>query len=250
MKKVLSWIVNHLRLVIAVTVSAVTLIVVGSVMLNSYISYKNYEAQCNADDLEARAKVEPAPKGVDINDKYASFGNDGNVKSSKGYSKKLTALATDLIIEQPTSTKDEDKVEVVGEGGDAYVPCLKTDGSVYMTFLVPDQNTNADIIFRLSSPYSKTEDDETIYGVKDLFSYVNFKVNDIVMDGEVDLMNSGEDQDWHLLVMKNFALAEGEYKVEISPIAGKGEFMPDIRSISVLTNKVQTSLVEPQAAEV
>ena len=244
MKKVLSWIVNHLRLVITLSVVAVTLVVVGSVMLSSYISYKNYETQYNADDLEARSKVEPAPKGVDINDKYASFDGNGNVKSSKGYSKKLTAIATDLTIEQPQNTKEADIVTAVGEGGDAYVPCLKTDGSVYMTFEVSGQSTNADIIFRLSSSYSKTEDGETTYGIKDLFSYINFKINGIVMDGDVDLPNSSEDQEWHLLVMKNFALAEGQYKVEISPIADKGEYMPDIRSISVLTNKVQASLVE------
>ena len=248
MKKFVSWILSHLRLVIALSVVTVTLVVVCSVMLHSYVSYKSYEAQVNADDLEARSKVEPAPKGVDINDKYVSFDNNGNAKSSKGYSKKLTAIAADLKITQPTNTKAEDIVTAVGEGGDAYVPCLKTDGGVAMAFSIADRPTNADIVFRVSSPYSKTENGETTYGVKDLFSYVNFKVNDIPMDGEVDLLNDGEEQQWHLIVMKNFALAEGEYKVEVSPIAGKGEYMPDIRSITVLTNKVQAELVDLESA--
>lgn len=243
MKKLLNWVLAHLRLVIVLSVVTVTLVVVGSVMLSSYVSYKNYEAQYNADDLEARSKVEPAPKGVDIIDNYATFDGNGNIKSSKGYSKKLTATAADLTITQAASTKTEDLVDVEGQGGDAYVPCLKTDGGVSMTFAVPDRSTNADLVFRISSSYAKVEDETTTYGVKDLFSYINFKVNDIVMDGEVDLLNDSEDQQWHLLVMKNFALAEGEYKVEISPIAGKGAYMPDIRSISVLTNKVQASLV-------
>jgi hypothetical protein len=249
MKKLLDWLVNHLRLVVTLSVVAITLVVTGSIMLASYLSYKDYERQYDADDLEARAKVEPAPKGVDIIDNYASFNADGYVKSSKGYGKKLTAVAEDLTITQPSNIKESEIVEVEDIGGDAYIPCLKTDGSVAMAFEIEGQNTNADLLFRISSPYSKEEGDETIYGVKDLFSYINFKVNGIVIDGEVDLLNDSEDQQWHLLVMKNFALAEGKYVVEVSPITGKGEYMPDIRSISVLTNKVQASLVDVEDAE-
>ena len=240
MKKFGLWILNHIRLILALTVVTVTLVVAGSVMLSSYLSYKKYEAQYYADDLAARSKVEPAPKGVEINDKFVSFNRDGFATSSKSSCKrKVTAIAEDLVAKKGNTT-----VKPTGEGGESYIPCLNDNGSIGMKFEIVGEASFVDLAFRINSPYHTKVDGEDVYGVKDLFSYINFKINGIVMDGDVDLTNDDDLPDWHLLVMRRFALAEGEYTVEIAPIAGKGAFMPDVRSITVFSNAQANIVIE------
>ena len=70
MKKVLTWILNHLGIILGVIVFAVTFAVIGSVMLNSKKAYDAYEKQFNQTDLEVRSVSAAQPKLIEINDSF------------------------------------------------------------------------------------------------------------------------------------------------------------------------------------
>ena len=70
----------------------------------------------------------------------------------------------------------------------------------------------------------------------DLLSLMNIKVNDSLIEESglvVDRDGDGE-AEWHHLIMSDFALPEGEFKLEIAPIAKKT--MPDIQKITFYTS--------------
>ena len=68
----MKWVFRHFRGLLAILMFGVTAIVVGVVMLSSYTSYKAYEKQYYANDLEVRSATAAAPKTIEINDKYKS----------------------------------------------------------------------------------------------------------------------------------------------------------------------------------
>ena len=55
MKKVLTWILNHLGIILGVIVFAITFAVIGSVMLNSKKAYDAYEKEFNQTDLTSKS---------------------------------------------------------------------------------------------------------------------------------------------------------------------------------------------------
>ena len=70
----------------------------------------------------------------------------------------------------------------------------------------------------------------------DLLSLMNIKVNDSLIEESglvVDRDGDGE-AEWHHLIMSDFALPAGEFKLEIAPIAKKT--MPDIQKITFYTS--------------
>jgi len=147
MKKVLDWILNHLKIVAAILTFSVTLVVVGLVMLNSYNSYKDYEARYNANDLEARSLVAAAPKSIEINDSFKS------------------SLKNTLDVKNDQLTKEEGKLSITLD--------------LAKTSLV-------DIDFVIYSIY-EPEDPEAFYGMEDLLGTVNFIVNGEKMEEDISL---------------------------------------------------------------
>ena len=72
MKKALTWILNHLGIILGVVVFAVTFAVIGSVMLNSKKSYEAYEKQFIETDLEIRSLSGAQPTSIEFIDDFKS----------------------------------------------------------------------------------------------------------------------------------------------------------------------------------
>ena len=68
----MKWILNHLKIVLAILTFGITAIIVTVVMVSSYTSYKNYEKTYYKNDLEMRSLNPAAPKVVEINDNFKS----------------------------------------------------------------------------------------------------------------------------------------------------------------------------------
>lgn len=72
MKKFLNWVLNHLKTVLAIVTFTTTIVVIGVVMLDSYNSYKAYEAEYYESDLVTRSEFPPAPKGIFLDNGFSS----------------------------------------------------------------------------------------------------------------------------------------------------------------------------------
>ena len=221
----IKWILNHLKIVVAAVAVVVMLVVCGLVMLNSYNSFKVADDKYNENDLLVRSTVEAAPKKVAIDDKFASYKDDGAIKSTKSTLKnKLSAFADQLAT-------DTD-VELEGEGKlGTYIP--NTVGSVSLNLKI-SKTSFVDIDFVISSGYANQDKFDT----EDILSQVNFKVNNNTIEGgNIILKNESEGAaEFHHLVMTGFAIAEGDLKISINAISGKTAYMPLVRNISVFAN--------------
>lgn len=222
------WILNHLKLIVALLAFTITLVTLGTIMLSSYISYKNYEKDYYQKDLNARAAAAAAPTSIDVIDDYVTYNDNGSVKkSSSTFKNNVTAWANKLTPSKTTKVV-EGKTVV-----DSYLPALSSGGKVTVTFKLA-KKAFVDIDFVVSSNYQ--EEDKYVTTAK-LLNNVNFKVNTQLMDENIDLENKiGTAKEWHHIVMSNFALPAGKINIEISSIAGKEAFMPDIRNITVFAS--------------
>ena len=224
MKKVLTWIINHLRIVIG-AIAVVALVIVGvSVMVVSYNKYLAEDKKFNENDLLVRSAVEAAPKNININDKFASYKNDGSLKSTKSKLKNSkTAWADEL--------KTDAEVTLQGQGKTGtYIPNFA--GTVSLDLTVSEL-TFVDIDFVISSSYVS----DTTYDTKELLDQVNFKVNNAAIEGkDITLANETGEVEFHHLVMKGFAIAAGDLKISISTTSAKANYMPAVRNISVFAN--------------
>ena len=71
---------------------------------------------------------------------------------------------------------------------------------------------------------------------EDLLSLMNIKVNDsLVEESGLAVNKESEGEEWHNLVMRNFALPEGDLKFVISPISNKVA-LPGIQKITFYTS--------------
>ena len=213
----MKWIINHLKMLLAIVTFSVTAIIIGVVMLTSYTSYKSYEKDYYVKDLETRSMVLPAPKYIEFNDQFKSK-----------YSTTLVAYAEDLTVSKDVKPVGANKEE-------AYLPALKEGGSISLTIDL-DETSFVDIDFVVSSSYKSGTGTKVKYGVEDLLGSVNFKINNNAMEGTVNLENDGKGQNWHHLVMAGFAIAKGQINIEISSIKNKTEMMPDIKNIVITAN--------------
>lgn len=228
MKKVFTWILNHLVIILAVLVFVPVLAVSGSLIAKSYQDYQVYEEQYYADVLEVRALSEAQPSAIEIQDSYVSYAKDGSVKSSKSpYKNKLTAYSEDFTV-----TTDQDLYL-----DDNCVDLTEKGGKILLKLDLEDISY-VDIIFRISSTYAYLNKDGDVerYGVKDLLTNVNFTVNGQTMEDEVDLKNAKGEPEWHNLVMRGFALPQGRVTVEIKSMSNKAALMPQVRSISFISS--------------
>ena len=142
-----------------------------------------------------------------------------NFKSQ--YSKKYSFAAEDLTVSKEDAIV-EDYVDLTSSGG------------TISASLTLEKKAFVDIVFTISSHYKVvTEDGEDKYGVEDLLSNVGFVVNGELMDDVVDLPNeSGDEVEWHKLVMSGFAIPAGQISVTISNNSGKQAMMPQVQNIT------------------
>ena len=218
MKKALTWILNHLGIILGVIVFAITFAVIGSVMLNSKKSYEAYEKQFNQTDLEVRSVSAAQPKLIEFNDAFKSE-----------YKNKLALSADELNV----TTTQEEYLD-----GD-YIDLTEKGGSIDVKLSL-EEKSFVDIDFEIATEYikeasSEEEDDE--FGIKDLLSNVQFVINGETMEEEgIDLVNEG----WHHLLMVSFALPEGDVTVQMKSGSGKNALMPQVRSITFYSSAVLT----------
>ena len=245
MKKVLTWILNHLVLILGVVVLAVTAAVIGSVMYNSYRSYKAYEEKYYQNDLDLRSLSPADPTRIDFEDDFVTYNDDGSIKNTKStYKNQLTAWAKDMNVK----TTQEEKFVQGSSVLDSYIPTLEKGGSISINLLI-EEKSFMDLDFVISSEYSKETDEGTKYGVDELLNNVSFVINGVTMEEEINLSNSGNGIEWHHLVMAGFALPEGHVTIEIKNNSNKGNLMPEVRNISIFTSAVATfdNISEPTA---
>ena len=217
MKKVGEWFLNHLKLVLAILTFGITFIVIGVVMLNSFTSYKDYEAKFNANDLEVRSASAAQPTRTEIDDNYKA-----------AYKNKLLFAADDLKV----STTQDSYLN------DGFIDLTEKGGTVSLALELQEKSF-VDIEFVISSEYkTKDADENEIFGVQDLLSNAGFVVNGEVMEDAVNLENSGNGPEWHHLVMAGFALPAGPVNVTISNQSGKNAMMPQIKAINFYSSQV------------
>ena len=226
MKKVLTWILNHLGIILGVIVFAVTFAVIGSVMLNSKKSYDAYEKEFNQTDLEVRSVSAAQPKLIEINDSFKSE-----------YKNELKLAADELKV----TTTQESYLS-----GD-YIDLTEKGGTI-STKLSLEEKSFVDIDFEIATEYIKeaSGDDEAVPGIQDLLSNVQFIVNGETMEEEgIMLDNDG----WHHLLMVSFALPEGDVTVEMKSTSGKNALMPQLKSIAFYSSAVLQVPAEETPAE-
>lgn len=215
MKKVLTWILNHLGIILGVIVFAVTFAVIGSVMLNSKKSYEAYEKEFNQTDLEVRSVSAAQPKLIEINDSFKSE-----------YKNELKLAADELKV----TTSQEEYLN-----GD-YIDLTEKGGSINVKLSL-EEKSFVDIDFEIATEYVKeaSGDDEEVSGIQDLLSNVTFVVNGETMEEEgIMLDNDG----WHHLLMVSFALPEGDVTIEMKSVSSKNALMPQLRSIAFYSSAV------------
>ena len=217
MKKVLTWILNHLGIILGVIVFAVTFAVIGSVMLNSKKSYEAYEKEFNRTDLEVRSVAAAQPKLIELNDEFKSE-----------YKNELKLEADELNV----TTSQESYLN------DDYIDLTEKGGTISAKLSL-EEKSFVDIDFEIATEYVKeaSGDDEEVPGIQDLLSNVTFVVNGETMEEEgINLDNDG----WHHLLMVSFALPEGEVSVEIKSVSNKNALMPHLKGISFYSSAVLT----------
>ena len=244
MKKVLTWMLNHLVLIFGVVVFTITFAVIGSVMYNSYKSYKAYEEKYYQNDLDTRSLSPANPTRIEFEDDFVAFNSDGSINKTKStYKNQLTTWAENLVVK---TTQDPNFVQ--GSSLlDSYIPTLDKGGSISINLFL-EKKSFMDIDFVISSEYSKETEDGTKYGVENLLENVDFIINGVTMEEMLNLPNSGNGVEWHHLVMGGFALPEGRVTIEIKNTNNKGSLMPQVRNISVFTSGTVTYDTVTEAA--
>lgn len=216
MKKVLNWILDHLKLVFSLTVLVVVAIVVTVVMTSSYGTYKSYVKEYDAADLEARSQQAAQPIASEIVKSYSS-----------PYGKKLSFDADDLTV-QTTQT------EYLNDGAID----LTTSGGTVSVKLSLEEKSFVDVVFTIYSNYQpKNADGEEIDEIEDILSSVNVTVNDEKMDDVLTLTRSG----WYKLAFEGFALPEGDVTVTFASVSGKTAMMPLLKNVTFYSSAVLTA---------
>ena len=222
MKKLGTWLLNHLGLVLGIVTFTVTFVVIGFVMLGSYTNYLAYEKQFNETDLEIRSLSSAQPQLIEMQDNFKSE-----------YKNKLVLSADDLKV---TSSQKEYLV-------DDYIDLTEKGGKI-STVLSLEEKSFVDIDFEISTQYVTKGEDDDEFGIKDLMSNVQIVVNGETMEEEgVDLVEEG----WHHLVMVKFAFPAGNVTVDISSVSGKTALMPLLKSVTFYSGAV-LELVQEEVA--
>ena len=227
MKKVGTWCLNHLKLLLGIVVFLVTFLIIGLVMLNSHNAYLAYEKAFIETDLDVRSKKAAQPTLVEIDDNFKSE-----------YKNQLVMSASDLEVK---TTQEEALID------DDYIDLTTKGGSISLALELKEKSF-VDIDFVISSEYAKTVEEETVYGVEDLLANVTFIINGETMEEDkINLPNSGNGQEWHHLIMAGFALPAGPVTVQMQSNSGKTALMPQLQSIALYSSEPLSIPVEEQA---
>ena len=210
MKKVINWILNHFVLVGGLLTLVIILGVIGGMMLNSHLSYQEYEKRYDAIDLDVRSAAPAAPGYIEFDNQFKSR-----------YPNSLTLTAQELTV---TTSQEE---YIVND----YID-LTTSGGKISVKLSLEEKSFVDIDFEVATEYitpAASEEDEDEFGIKDLISNVKFTINGENMEEKgVDLVNEG----FNHLIMARFALPAGDVTVEIENLSGKAAMMPQLKGIA------------------
>ena len=210
MKKVINWILNHFVLVGGLLTLVIILGVIGGMMLNSHLSYQEYEKRYDAIDLDVRSAAPAAPGYIEFDNQFKSR-----------YPNSLTLTAQELTV---TTSQEE---YIVND----YID-LTTSGGKISVKLSLEEKSFVDIDFEVATKYitpAASEEDEDEFGIKDLISNVKFTINGENMEEKgVDLVNEG----FNHLIMARFALPAGDVTVEIENLSGKAAMMPQLKGIA------------------
>ena len=224
MKKLGTWLLNHLGWILGIVTFTITFAVIGFTMLGSYTSYLAYEKQFNETDLEIRSLSGAQPQFIEMQDNFKSE-----------YKNELTLHAEDLTVTVPKEAKNylvDDYIDITDKGG-------KISAKLSL-----EQKSFVDIDFEISTQYVTQGEDGDEFGIKDLMSNVQIVVNGETMEEEgIDLVEEG----WHHLVMVSFALPAGNVTVDISSLSGKAALMPQLKSVTFYSSAV-LKLVEEETA--
>ena len=210
MKKVINWILNHFVLVGGLLTLVIILGVIGGMMLNSHLSYQEYEKRYDAIDLDVRSAAPAAPGYIEFDNQFKSR-----------YPNSLTLTAQELTV---TTSQEE---YIVND----YID-LTTSGGKISVKLSLEEKSFVDIDFEVATEYitpAASEEDEDEFGIKDLISNVKFTINGESMEEKgVDLVNEG----FNHLIMARFALPAGDVTVEMESLSGKAALMPQLKGIA------------------
>ena len=210
MKKVINWILNHFVLVGGLLTLVIILGVIGGMMLNSHLSYQEYEKRYDAMDLDVRSAAPAAPGYIEFDNQFKSR-----------YPNSLTLTAQELTV---TTSQEE---YIVND----YID-LTTSGGKISVKLSLEEKSFVDIDFEVATEYitpAASEEDEDEFGIKDLISNVKFTINGESMEEKgVDLVNEG----FNHLIMARFALPAGDVTVEMESLSGKAALMPQLKGIA------------------
>ena len=210
MKKVINWILNHFVLVGGLLTLVIILGVIGGMMLNSHLSYQEYEKRYDAMDLDVRSAAPAAPGYIEFDNQFKSR-----------YPNSLTLTAQELTV---TTSQEE---YIVND----YID-LTTSGGKISVKLSLEEKSFVDIDFEVATEYitpAASEEDEDEFGIKDLISNVKFTINGESMEEKgVDLVNKG----FNHLIMARFALPAGNVTVEMESLSGKAALMPQLKGIA------------------
>lgn len=200
----MKWILKHLRLFTALVVFGITFIIVGITILVSYNSYKDYEKKYYQNDLDTRSDLAAAPKVVEINDNFKSK-----------YKTTLTAYVDNMTY----TTSKTDYAPVTGD--ETYLPSI--DGKINVALKL-EEKSFVDLDFVINTA-----------ATDNLLGNVSIKVNNSLIEEDgIKVEKDGENIEWHHLVMRNFALPQGELSIEFESV--KGKKAPDLKNIAVYAN--------------
>lgn len=213
MKKIGTWLLNHLGLILGIVTFTITFAVIGFVMLGSYTSYLAYEKQFNETDLEIRSLSGAQPLFIEMQDNFKSE-----------YKNKYEVGAIDLkVTTSQEAYLTNDYIDLTEKGGKISIK------------LNLEQKSFVDIDFEISTEYVKGGEEGDEFGIKDLISNTQFVVNGETMEEEgVNLVDEG----WHHLVMVGFALPAGDVTVEVSNVSNKSALMPLFRKVTFFSSQV------------
>lgn len=207
--KFLNWVVNHLRLCVAIIVFPIALAVCGIVMYNSKVEYDEYVEKYDNDVLTTKATSAIDPLEVLVNNSFTS-------KRASKY----TASANDFVL--PTGKEVTNNI-IEGLTDAKYEVTLKANFEA-MSY--------CDVALELASGYEK---DSKPAVTEDLLAVVSIKINGTEVAGDIKLgLDDDGEVEWTTMVIRGIALDKGESIISISQLsdAEKG-YMPKIKSATV-----------------
>ena len=242
MNKILSFLYKHLKVVVPIVIFVPCLIVCGSLMLSSIVSYRSYEKQYEDQIFDIKMSSPLVPSEIYIDNNFVAYDKDGNVTNTKSnYTDVTTILADDVKASASAVVKTTDEADKLGK----YVGGLNIGGGEITATVTLTHNAYSDIVIYLASSM-QSETGEYIWGTNELFKQISITINDVSISGSGVNLNvtnpySTSETDWQCLVLRNQFLVEGENKIVITGDSENSYYdafkvMPSFRNITVFSD--------------